>query len=63
MALIYQSLLLLRDHYVPMRLEGGAEKKRLYDEALAGLHLEESPTGDGINFDQDQYTVQWGGRR
>ncbi len=62
-ALIYQSLLLLRDHYVPMRLEGGAEKKRLYDEALAGLHLEESPTGDGINFDQDQYTVQWGGRR
>lgn len=62
-ALIYESLVLLRDYYVPMRLEGGEEKKRSYADALAGLHLEESPTGDGIKFDQDQYTVQWSGRR
>jgi hypothetical protein len=60
---IYKALLVLRDQYVPMRREGGPEKRRAYEEALAAIRLEESGTGDGIKFDSDLYSVQYGNRR
>lgn len=60
---IYRALLLMRDYYVPMRLDGSAEKRQAYLQALAGLQLEESSTGDGIKYAADTYSVQYGGTR
>jgi hypothetical protein len=62
-SLIYKALLLLRDQYVPMRLEGGALTKTSFEQALEALQIEESGTGDGIKFNEDLYTVQYGGGR
>jgi hypothetical protein len=42
--LIYRSLLLLRDYYVPMRREGGIERRAAFDAALSELGLECTPT-------------------
>lgn len=61
--LIYKALLVLKDKYVPMKLEGGMEKKRAYDEALSEIHLEDSATGDGINFYESLYSVSYRGRK
>ena len=61
--LIYQSLLLLRDYYVPMRLDSSPDRRRAYEEALEELELEESHTGDGIRYAFDLYSVQYGGVR
>ena len=62
--LIYKSLLVLRDYYVPMRTYGGAMYQEDYLRALSELHIEESQTGDGAKFEGDEYTVQYhGGRR
>lgn len=60
---IYRSLLLLRDYYVPMRLDSSADRRRAYDDALKALELEESHTGDGIKYASDLYSVQYGGVR
>ena len=60
---IYKALLLLRDHYVPMRVEGTPERKCSYEEALHTLQLEDSATGDGVKFATDLYSVQYGGVR
>ncbi|WP_369630957.1 MULTISPECIES: hypothetical protein [unclassified Variovorax] len=60
---IYRSLLLLRDHYVPMRIGGSSERRQAYQDALNELELEESPTGDGINYAADLYSVQYGAVR
>lgn len=60
---LYRALLLLRDHYVPMRIEGTPERKRSYEEALKALQLEESATGDGVKYAPDLYSVQYGGGR
>ncbi len=62
-SLIYKALLVLRDHYVPMRRESGSLRMKAYEDALAALQLEESATGEGSRSDSDQYTVQYGGRR
>lgn len=40
--LVYDALLLMRDHYVPMRRQGGIELKNAFDGALAALGLENS---------------------
>ncbi len=61
--LIYKALLVLRDQYVPMRLDGGAGKMKAFEDALQALQLEESGTGDGIKFNEDLYSVQYGGGR
>jgi len=58
---LYQTLLLLRDFYVPMRVDSSPEKRAAYEAELKKLQLEESFTGEGVN--SDQYTVQYGGRR
>lgn len=60
---LYRALLLLRDHYVPMRVEGTPERKLSYEEALRILQLEDSATGDGVKFAPDLYSVQYGGVR
>jgi len=61
--LLYRALVLLRDYYIPMRLEGGAERKQRYEKALSDLQLEESLTGDGAKFSPELYTVQYRGQR
>lgn len=61
--LIYHALVVLRDHYVPMRIYGGEERKAAYTRALDELHIEESATGDGAKFEGDVYTVQYQGKR
>lgn len=60
---IYRALLVLRDQYVPMRVEGTSERRHAYEEALRILQLEESRTGAGINYASDLYSVQYGGVR
>lgn len=61
--LIYKALLLLKEHYVPMRTEGSAEKHKKYEEALQSLGLDESPTGEAIKYSADLYSVHYGGQR
>jgi hypothetical protein len=60
---IYKSLLLLRDFYVPMRIEGSPERRDAYLEQLAELQLEDSLTGDGVKYSEDLYSVQYAGSR
>lgn len=60
---IYRVLLLLRDRYVPMRVDATQEKREAYAQALGQLQLEESPTGDAIKYAADLYSVQYGGAR
>ena len=60
---IYRALLLLRDYYVPMRVEGTPERRDAFFVELARLELEDSPTGDGIKFAPDVYSVQHGSTR
>ncbi len=62
-SLIYRALLVLRDHYGPMRIYGGTEHQNAYLKALENLHIEESGTGDGTRFEGDEYTVQYQGTR
>lgn len=58
---IYETLLLFRDYYVPMRVDPSPEKREAYSAELTRLNLEESFTGEGVN--NEQYTVYYGGRR
>lgn len=60
---IYRALVLLRDQYVPMRVEGTPERRRSYEEALHALQLEDSATGEGVKYAPDLYSVQYGGGR
>lgn len=60
---IYRTLLLLRDSYVPMRLEGTPESRDAYQHALAGLQLEDSATGEATKYASETYSVQYGGSR
>jgi len=64
-SLIYKALLLLRDYYVPMRREGGLDKKQAFEDACRHLGLEEQPTFHGSRHGEhgDTYFVRYGGRR
>ena len=63
-ALACRALLILRDHYVPMRLEGGADRRAAYREALAREGLKDEPTFAGARAGEhgDAYNVEHGGR-
>lgn len=63
--LAYRALLLLRDHYVPMRREGGQELAQAYAEATQVLALEEAPsiTGNRLGEQGDEYFVQHNGKK
>jgi len=63
-ALIYQTLLLLRDLYVPMRRHGGMERKSAFEDACRELGLDEQPTFSGNHWGEEgeTYRVRRGGR-
>ena len=63
--LVYQSLLLLRDYYVPMRRAGGDEFARQYEEGLRRLGLEDSGsiTRTRLGEQGDEYFILHNGRR
>ena len=63
--LIYRSLLLLRDFYVPMRRGGGEAAKAAYDTECAHLGLDEQPSFAGAGWGEhgDTYLVRWGKSR
>src|ERR1019366_5682292 len=48
--LIYEALLLLRDAYVPMKRDGGLDKKAAFDEGCRRLGLAEEPTFKGVRW-------------
>ena len=62
--LAYRALLILRDHYVPMRLDGGADRQAAYREALAreGLKDEQTFAGSRAGEHGEAYNVEHGGR-
>ena len=64
-ALAYRALLILRDRYVPMRLDGGNDKLTAYREALLQEGLREEPTFAGARAGEhgDAYFVRHGGRK
>lgn len=65
-SLAYKTLLILRNLYVPMKCEGGWERKCTYEQALAQLGLEEGPSFGGearAGEGGDEYKVTYNGRR
>lgn len=64
--LAYKALLLLRDYYVPMKIEGGKELRAKFVQRCEELRLEDAPcfTQEGVaqNF-QGEYFVQHRGER
>lgn len=63
--LAYEALLVLRDHYAPMRREGGLERKRAYEHALREVSLEETASFTSARAGEqgDEYFVLYQGRR
>jgi len=59
--LIYQALLLLRDCYVPMRIEGGKKWMDAYKKGCEALKLEDSFVGEALRTHRDRYTVNYRG--
>ena len=64
-SLIYKSLLLLRDLYVPMRREGGIDRKRVFDEQCAKLGVTEESTGSEKRAGEqgDEYFVRYNNKK
>lgn len=64
-SVIYQALLLLRDYYVPMRRNGGAELRQAFDQRCQELGIEEqqSFSGNRAGEQGDTYFVRLGHRR
>lgn len=62
--LIYKALLLLRDGYVPMKREGGLDKKELFERQCGELGLSEESTFSGNRWGEegDEYKVRYAGR-
>jgi len=63
-ALAYKALLILRDYFVPMKREGGLDKKKGYEQALAELGLEDTPSfsSERAGEQGDEYKVTYNGR-
>lgn len=60
--LLYKALLLLQEHYVPMRRDGSPERRMEFERACRKLRLEDSAVGEGWRGSKDQYTVTYDGR-
>ena len=63
--LIYEALILLRDFYVPMKREGGKERKDSFDDKCRKLGIKEDPTFSGTRWGEqgDTYIVRYGAQR
>jgi hypothetical protein len=63
--LIYKALLLLRDAYVPMKRDGGFDKKITFEDGCKKLGLLEEATFTGVRWGEegDTYLVRYAGRR
>jgi hypothetical protein len=64
-ALIYKALLALRDYYVPMRRNGGLDRKGAYEAECQKLGVEEQPTFSGPRAGEEgeTYFVRYAGQR
>jgi hypothetical protein len=64
-ALIYKALLVLRDCYVPMKRQGGLERRHAFEQACAALGITEEPTFSGPRSGEegDTYFVRFSGLR
>ncbi|MSO89265.1 MAG: hypothetical protein EXQ89_04760 [Rhodospirillaceae bacterium] len=64
-SLLYRALLLLRDHYVPMRRKGGLDLKKAFDTACRDLGLDEQPTFSGNRWGEEgqTYFIRYGSRK
>ena len=63
-SLLYKAMLLLRDAYVPMKRDGGIERRQVFDQRCAELGLSEEPTfsGDRWGEEGDSYKIRYAGR-
>lgn len=63
-ALAYRVLLILRDAFVPMKLEGGLDRKKAYESALSELGLDDAPSisANRVGEQGDEYKVNYDGR-
>lgn len=63
--LAYEALLILRDHYVPMRTRGGQKLKKIYRKSREAKGLEETPTfsGPGAGKQGKTYFLQFRGEQ
>lgn len=63
--LVYKALLLLRDYYVPMRRDGGAQRRTVFEEECQRLGVVEEPTFSGSRAGEegDTYFIRFAGRR
>jgi hypothetical protein len=65
--LAYEALLLLRDHYVPMRREGegGIEKKRRFEQECSKLGLEDAASFATTRYGEEgeAYRIEFSGER
>jgi len=59
--LIYEALLLLRDFYVPMRRESSPARLQGFEDELKRLGLENSPVGNPVSKNKDDYKVKFSG--
>lgn len=62
--LIYESMRLLKEHYVPMKREGGIERKNSFEAKCRSLGVSEEPTfaGDRWGEHSDEYKIRYGGQ-
>ena len=61
-SMIYKALVVLRDHYVPMKRDGGRDRKKMFDDACKRLGLREqaSFSGDLWGEQGKEYLVRYG---
>ena len=60
--MLYRALLLLRDHYVPMKRFGGKERMAAFEQACQDADIENSAVGEATKRYKDEYAVRFGGR-
>lgn len=59
---VYEALLLLRDHYVPMRRDPSEENKARFDCECRRIRIENAPVGEATRTHSEHYTVRYGGK-
>lgn len=64
-SLAYKALLLLKNQYIALRIKGGQEAIKAWQDGLFELGIEEQPTfsGDRAGEEGDEYKVTWNDRK